>query len=64
MLLWTSLAHQVRNNNVLPHTALSIVLYYTGGLYNQSDAKLYCMVLKQPTIFTNAMENSTDREKR
>ena len=41
----------------------SIVLP-AGGVYNQSDAKLYCMALKQPNIYTNAMENSTDRERR
>jgi hypothetical protein len=68
MLQWTSIAYQVRT---LTHLYKAIVVSYSSsttfisdGVYNQSDATLYCMVLKRPTIYSSEMENSTDAEMR
>lgn len=34
------------------------------GVYNGSEAKLYCMELKNAKIASNMFENSTDKERR
>lgn len=39
-------------------------ILFLGGLYNDSDAKLYCMSVKNANIMSNLLENSSHAEKR
>ena len=48
----------------LQDPVLALFLLFAGGIYNSSDAKLYCMVLKNAHMSSNLIENSTDEEKR
>ena len=42
--------------------SICISLLVLGGVYNGSAAKLYCMDVKDASIVSNLLENSTDEE--